>query len=90
MRLLRDQASKQVDQELGIVRGNRGRQQLTACKESRGDKDERVEGGYIEPMQEPGANTSTGDEHELERGRDQVDTLREFIVWSGALELALG
>ncbi|KAI9770683.1 MAG: hypothetical protein M1839_003067 [Geoglossum umbratile] len=85
VRLLRDQASRQVDQELGIVRGNRGRQQLTACKESRGDKDERVEGGYTEPMQGPGANASTGDEHELERGREQVDTLPPLSDESGSI-----
>ncbi|KAI9761348.1 MAG: hypothetical protein M1840_001972 [Geoglossum simile] len=65
---LRDQASKQINQELEIRRGHKCKQELTACKE-------HAERGYREPMQEPGMNTGTGDEYELERERDEVDTL---------------
>ena len=80
LRHLRDKASKKVDQELGIVRGRGRRQQLTAGKEPRcgSDDDEIVEGGCA------------GDEHELERGKGEAVTLREFIVCAGSHELAYG
>jgi hypothetical protein len=70
---LHDQASKQVDQELGIGRGHKRKQQLT-------DKDEHVDRRCTERTQEPDTNASTGGEHEPEQGKDEVDTLREFIV----------